>query len=177
MQLGAKQRSYLRYLDIFFSTDATALLTGNRIAVERFAIDASSVTAGTGTTVAVSGMSGSGNKLQLDFGATGLGGLREAGNGFYRVRLDLNQDGDFTDSVDQAFEFYRLFGDVNGDAVVDVVVDVVDTNFVTGQMGRSGSGLDGDVDGNGTVNATDRLYTTQQRGKKLLPALLGWLDD
>lgn len=173
VQLGASQRSYVRYLDVFFSADATTLLTGNRIAVERFAIGASSVTAGTGTTVAVSGMSGSANRLQLDFGASGLGGLREAGNGFYRVRLDLNQDGDFTDSVDQAFEFYRLFGDVNGDAVVDVM----DTNFVTGQMGRSGSGLDGDVDGNGTVNATDRLYTTQQRGKKLLAALLGWLDD
>jgi hypothetical protein len=38
--------------------------------------------------------------------------------------------------------------------------------------------LDGDLDGNGSVNSTDRLYTSQQRGKKLLDdVLLGWLDD
>ncbi len=37
--------------------------------------------------------------------------------------------------------------------------------------------LDGDVDGNGAVNSTDRLYVTQQIGKKLLDPLLAWLDD
>ena len=172
MQNSANQRSYVRYLDLLFSGDPSALLPGN-IAVERFGIDATAVTAGTGTAVTGFGVTASPNKLKLDFGATGLGGLRNAGNGFYRVRLDMNQDGDFTDAVDQAFEFYRLFGDANGDQVVDVL----DTNLVTAQVGRSGTNLDGDLDGNGTVNATDRLYTIQQRGKSLLFALRSLLDD
>jgi hypothetical protein len=173
VQNSANQRSYVRYLDLLFSGDPSALLSGNRIAIERFGIDAATVTAGTGTAVTGFGMTQSSNKLKLDFGATGIGGLRDAGNGFYRVRLDMNQDGDFTDAVDQAFEFYRLFGDANGDKVVDVL----DTNLVTAQVGRSGTNLDGDLDGNGTVNATDRLYTTQQRGKNLLLALRSLLDD
>ncbi|MCX7399769.1 MAG: cadherin domain-containing protein [Planctomycetales bacterium] len=172
VQNSANQRSYVRYLDLLFSGDPSALLSGN-IAVEKFGLNATDVTAGTGTAVTGFGMTQSSNKLKLDFGATGIGGLRDAGNGFYRVRLDMNQDGDFTDAVDQAFEFYRLFGDANGDKVVDVL----DTNLVTAQVGRSGTNLDGDLDGNGTVNATDRLYTTQQRGKNLLLALRSLLDD
>jgi hypothetical protein len=172
VQNSGNQRSYVRYLDLLFSGDPSALLSGS-IAVEKFGLNATDVTAGTGTPVTGFGMTQSSNKLKLDFGSTGIGGLRDAGNGFYRVRLDMNQDGDFTDAVDQAFEFYRLFGDANGDKVVDVL----DTNLVTAQVGRSGTNLDGDLDGNGTVNATDRLYTTQQRGKNLLLALRSLLDD
>jgi hypothetical protein len=48
---------------------------------------------------------------------------------------------------------------------------------VTSQIGRVGANLDGDLDGNGSVNSTDRLFTTQQRGKLLLEPLVSWLDD
>ena len=175
VQNGISQRSYVRYLDVLFSSSSglDAMLAAGRVRVERFGIDATSVTPGTGVQVTGSGITRIGSKLQLDFGLTGLGGLRLAGNGFYRVQLDSDGNGSFADPGDKAFEFYRLFGDANGDAKVDVA----DTDLVTSQIGRSGSNLDGDLDGNGAVNSTDRLYSTQQRGKKLLDPLLAWLDD
>jgi hypothetical protein len=175
VQNGGNQRSYLRYLDVLFSSAAelAAWPAGSRVAVERFAIDAPAVTPGSGTAVTGFVLTKDGSKLKLDFGSGGLGGLRQAGNGFYRILLDLDGNGSFADAGDKAFEFHRLFGDANGDGKVDVV----DTNVVTSQIGRVGVNLDGDLDGNGSVNSTDRLYTTQQRGKKLLDPLLGWLDD
>ncbi len=175
VQNGANQRSYVRYLDVLFSNAAAlaAWPTTNRVKVERFGIEATSVIAGSGTVVNGGVITKDGSKLKLDFGATGLGGLNLAGNGFYRILLDIDGNGSFSDAADQAFEFYRLFGDANGDRKVDVA----DTDLVTSQVGRSGSNFDGDMDGNGVVNGTDRLYSTQQRGKKLLDPLLGWLDD
>ncbi|MFO0999029.1 MAG: hypothetical protein U0936_01720 [Planctomycetaceae bacterium] len=175
VQNGVNQRSYVRYLDVLFSTNSgvSNLLNPGRVKVEQFTIDATSVVPGTGTLVTGAGLTQTGNRLRLDFGATGLGGLRQAGNGFYRILLDMDGNGSFADAGDSAFEFHRLFGDANGDAKVDVA----DTNLVTSQIGRTGTNLDGDLDGNGSVNSTDRLYTTQQRGKKLLDPLLGWLDD
>jgi uncharacterized delta-60 repeat protein len=175
VQNGIRQRSYVRYLDVLFSsaTGVDAMLNAGRVKVERFAIDAASVTPETGVNVPGAVLAQNGNRLRLDFGASGLGGLRQAGNGFYRVLLDMDGNGSFADVGDNAFEFHRLFGDANGDAKVDVA----DTDLVTSQIGRTGSNLDGDLDGNGAVNSTDRLYTTQQRGKKLLDPLLGWLDD
>lgn len=123
VQSGANPRSYVRYLDVLFSNAAelAAWPAVGRVAVERFGIDATSVLPGTGAVVAGPVSTKDGSKLKLDFGLDGLVGLRQAGNGFYRVRLDIN--------------------------------------------------------GNEIVNTTDRLYSTQQRGKKLLDPLLGWLDD
>jgi ELWxxDGT repeat protein len=175
VQNGVNQRSYVRYLDVLFSTSTglSGLLATGRVKVERFGINATSVTPESGTAVTGFGLVQNGNKLRLDFGLNGLGGLRQAGNGFYRILLDLDGNGMFTDAGDKAFEFHRLFGDANGDAKVDVA----DTNLVTSQIGRIGANLDGDLDGNGSVNSTDRLYTTQQRGQQLLAPLLSWLDD
>jgi hypothetical protein len=175
VQNGVNQRSYVRYLDVLFSTSTglSDLLATGRVKVERFAINAGLVTPETGTPVAGFGLVQNGNKLRLDFGSTGLGGLRQAGNGFYRVLLDLDGNNSFADAGDKTFEFHRLFGDANGNGIVDVA----DTNLVTSQIGRTGANLDGDLDGNGSVNSTDRLYTTQQRGQQLLAPLLGWLDD
>ncbi|MFO1001424.1 MAG: fibrinogen-like YCDxxxxGGGW domain-containing protein [Planctomycetaceae bacterium] len=175
VQNGLRQRSYVRYLDVLFSsaTGVDAMLNAGRVKVERFAIDAASVTPETGVNVPGAVLAQNGNRLRLDFGSTGLGGLRQAGNGFYRILLDMDGNGSFADAGDNAFEFHRLFGDANGDAKVDIA----DTDLVTSQIGRTGSNLDGDLDGNNAVNSTDRLYTTQQRGKKLLDPLLGWLDD
>jgi ELWxxDGT repeat protein len=175
VQNGVNQRSYVRYLDVLFSTSTglDALLATGRVKVERFAIDAGSVNPGDGAPVTGFGLVQNGNKLRLDFGSNGLGGLRQAGNGFYRILLDVDGNGSFADAGDNAFEFHRLFGDANGDAKVDVA----DTTLVTSQIGRVGANLDGDLDGNGSVNSTDRLFTTQQRGKLLLEPLVSWLDD
>jgi hypothetical protein len=175
VQNGSNQRSYVRHLDLLFSssTGLSALANSGRVRVERFGIDATSVTPGTGSLLSGFTVNQSDNRLKLDFGSTGLGGLRQAGNGFYRVLVDIDGNGNFTDAGDGAMEFHRLFGDADGNGIVDIA----DTNLVTAQMGRAGTNLDGDLDGNGTVNSTDRLFTVQQRGKKLLEPLLGWLDD
>jgi hypothetical protein len=175
VQNGVNQRSYVRYLDVLFSssTGLSNLLSTDHVKVERYGIDATMLAPGMGTPVTGFTLSQQGNRLRLDFGANGLGGLRQAGNGFYRVYLDLDLTAAFNDIPDRSFEFHRLFGDANGDSKVDVA----DTNLVTSQIGRTGLNLDGDLDGNGSVNSTDRLFTTQQRGKKLLDDMLGFLDD
>ena len=175
VQNGSSNRSYVRNLDVLFSSAAgvSNLLSTDHVRVERFAIDATTVDPFLGTEVTGFVLSQNGNKLGLDFGSNGLGGLRQAGNGFYRIFVDMDLNASFSDIADKKFEFHRLFGDANGDGKVDVA----DTNLVTSQLGRTGSNLSGDLDGNGVVNSTDRLFSTQQRGKKLLDFMLGFLDD
>ena len=89
------------------------------------------------------------------------------------MTLDIDGNGSFAGAADKAFQFHRLFGDANGDGKVDLA----DTDLVARQLGRTGINLDGDLDGNGVVNTVDRLYSIQQRNKKLWDGLLGWLDD
>ncbi|MFM7925366.1 MAG: hypothetical protein ACKPJJ_34515, partial [Planctomycetaceae bacterium] len=79
------QRSYVRYLDVLFSGSPAAMLSGNRVRVERFAVNAGSVTPLTGTAVTGFGLSVDGPRLRLDFGSSGLGGTAQAGDGFYRA--------------------------------------------------------------------------------------------
>lgn len=174
VQNGANQRSYIRNLDILFSSAAglNAVASPDRIKLERFDIAAPSVT-GQGTAVTDPAFNVTGNKVALDFGSVGLGGSRQAGNGFYRVKIDVDGNGSFADAADKVFEFYRLFGDANGDGKVSVE----DTDLVTSQMGRKGTNLEADVDGNGTVNSLDRTYTLQQRGKALAAYMIDLLDD
>ncbi len=58
-----------------------------------------------------------GNTVGLDFGINGIGGnrLTSQGDGYYVLNID--QDGDGIPDATRAF--YRLFGDVSGDRVVD----------------------------------------------------------
>jgi len=180
VQLGATERSFVEYVDVLFS-DAAQLATwlnaggASKVQVEKFAIDATAVTPGTGAIVAGYSMAAVGNHLRIDFGANGLGGSRTtaAGDGFYRVRLDQNGNSSFADASDAAFEFHRLFGDANGNGVVDSA----DTALVNSMLGRTGSNLDGDLDGNGVVNTLDKLYATRQQGRKLRDWMLALLDD
>lgn len=178
VQLGAKQRSYVRYVDVLFSTAAgvSDLTQPNRVKVEKFGLSATDITAGTGTAVSATvAQVDSSGRLRLDFGTEGLGGARNtnAGDGFYRVRLDANNDGDYNDAG-ESFEFHRLLGDANGNAIIDPL----DTTVVDGLFGRSGINLEGDLNGDGVVNSTDRSFTLSRfRGRKLLDALKGMLDD
>ena len=175
VQNGANQRSYVRSLDVLFSTATglSDLLAAGRVKVERFGIDATSVNPGTGSLVTGFGLTQADRSLRLDFGVGGLGGLNAAGNGFYRILIDQDGNNSFGDPGDAAFEFFRLWGDANGDGKVDNT----DASFVTSQVGRSGNNLDADLDGNGVVNSLDQLFTSQQQGKKLEDLLFGWLDD
>ncbi|MEZ6125358.1 MAG: hypothetical protein R3C49_19590 [Planctomycetaceae bacterium] len=117
VQNGETQRSYIRYVDVLFNdvTGLQDLIDNNRIQVERFALDDNSPTAGTGTLISPTAAATNGNAIKLDFGSTGLGGSGRAGNGFYRIAIDLDGDGLFDDA---RFEFFRLWGDSNGDGQV-----------------------------------------------------------
>lgn len=177
VQLGALQRSYIRYLDLQFSAAAgvPALLTAGAVRLERFSIDAATaanIAVGTGTPVSLGTAAVNGSIVRFDFGTNGLGGSRTttAGDGFYRISVDTNQDGVWDDSH---FEFFRLFGDADGNAVVNAA----DTALVTSQLNQRGSNLNGDLDGDERVTTSDRLYAARNVGRKLRDWLLGWLDD
>ena len=178
VQLGAKQRSFVQYVDVMFNsaTNLSELLTGGRVQIEKFGLTAATVVPGTGQTVSATvTQPGSGNRLRLDFGTQGLGGSRNAltGDGFYRVRVDSNRDGDF-DDAGEAFEFHRLLGDANGDGLVDAL----DTAVVDSLYGRLGSNLDGDLNGDGVVNLTDKSFTLRTyRNRSLASQLRLMLDD
>ena len=147
VQLGALQRSWIRYLDLQFSSAAgvSDLLNGGRVRMERFSIsrnEADGVAVGSGEAVALGSGTVTGSKLRFDFGVNGLGGNRTtaAGDGFYRISVDTNADGNWNDAH---FEFFRLFGDADGNGIVNAA----DTALVTSQLGQRGSNLNGDLDG------------------------------
>lgn len=177
VQQGAAERSYIRNLDILFNTDdgLSDLLASSRVAVELFGLDASDITAGTGSAVTDFGVVKDGTRLKLDFGANGLTDnvYSPDGDGFYRVLVDVDGNGSFADAVDGLFEFYRILGDANGDAVVDSA-DVV---LINSQFGQSGANLDGDVDGSQTIDGTDVGLAQYRNGVQLSAGLKALLDD
>ena len=179
VQLGAAQRSYIRYLDVLFSAEQglSNLLLLNPFKIERFALNATDVTPGTGSSVAFEGVTKVADRLRVDFGINGITGSRTSntGDGFYRVLVDGNGDGDYLDAVDAFFEFHRILGDANGDAVVDQL----DLNLINSQSGRTGSNLNGDIDGSGAVNALDfsRTNTQKNLNRNLTLPLRPLLDD
>ena len=115
VQLGSLERSFIRNVDILFNSESNLdeLLGAGRIVSERFALNASNVTPGTGIPVTNYTSNKVTDRIRLDFGANGITGTRNsnAGDGFYRVRVDVNGDGDFSDLEDAAFEFHRILGD------------------------------------------------------------------
>ena len=69
--------------------------------------------------------------------------------------------------------FFRLFGDVNGDGVVNNA----DLAIINSAIGESGANLAADVDGSGAVNSLDLEYAEKAKlkGNKLSGTL--HLDD
>ncbi len=59
----------------------------------------------------------SGRQIQLDFGAQGIGGNRNSnvGDGYFEIAIDMDGDGSF----ELIKNFFRLYGDVTGDGIVD----------------------------------------------------------
>ena len=184
VQLSADQRSYIRYVDVLFNSELglADLLLNNPLSVERFALNASDVTPGTGTAVSGFAATRVGDRLRLDWGINGITGSRtsNAGDGFYRILVDGNADGDYADAVDKVFEFARILGDANGDAIVDSL----DLAIVNGQLGRQGANLNGDIDGSyalnpniASVNTLDRALVNSQLNRRLAEALKPFLHD
>ncbi|MCA9083759.1 MAG: hypothetical protein KDA81_06875, partial [Planctomycetaceae bacterium] len=160
VQNGETQRSFIRHVDVLFNnvTGLQDLIDNNRIQIERFALDDATPDPGTGTVIMATSAVVRGNAVALDFGRYGIGGRDRNGNGLYRIAVDTNGDGLFDDA---RFEFFRLYGDSNGDGEV--------TN--ADRIARE------DLNGDGRINARDRIVYRRERGRKLLDELFPELDD
>ncbi|MCA9063913.1 MAG: S8 family serine peptidase, partial [Planctomycetaceae bacterium] len=178
VQKGATQRSYIRYLDIMFNSaeDLQTLIDDRRIRIERFNLSDGAAISGTGDQKNLDAVSFGviGNQIRLDFNSNGIGGNRNsnAGDGMYRVELDLDGDGQFDNG---SFEFARIFGDTDGDGDVDTA-DVLNVNR---NYGQTGAELNADINGDGIVNILDRIFTYREStlGKQLHKDLFDLLDD
>jgi hypothetical protein len=167
VQRGASQRSYIRYVDLFFESGVglNQLITEGRVRLTRFGTGGAN-----GVNVALGGkLRVVDNRIVADFGANGIGGNRNgpAGNGYYRFALDTDRDGTF----EAQRHFYRLLGDTNGDRTVNSL----DRNSVNAAVGRHGTNLNPDVNGDGVVNSTDQSIVRKNLGK----SVASWLplDD
>jgi hypothetical protein len=160
VQRGATQRSYIRYVDLYFTEtgNVSDLLQSGRVQLRRYGLTGT----GSGTSVSLSGrLSVVGDRLQMNFGSTGL-----ATNGYYEISLDL--DGDGTRETKQ--HFYRLLGDVNGDKTANAT----DRSLVSAAMGDTGTNLNEDMNGDGRVSWTDSYrirYATGSLSSSLWPEL------
>ncbi|MFO0911022.1 MAG: dockerin type I domain-containing protein [Isosphaeraceae bacterium] len=172
VQKGARQRSFIRYVDIVLNragsvTDLVNSVNDNdtsndRVRLTRYDLNG----AGTPATVALKGLTAaSGRSIAIDFGASGLGGAPNTttADGYYQFDFDLDGDGTF----ETARNFYRLLGDVNGDRAVDVT----DINLISVALGQSGSNLETDLNGDGVVNSADRTLAIKSNGRRLLATL------
>jgi parallel beta-helix repeat protein len=167
VQRGARQRSFIRYVDLIFesSTGLAQLIAEGRVQLMR-----ASVTGTSPLPVNLGGkMRVSGNRIVVDFGTQGIGGNRKnaAGNGYYSLSIDTDSNGTF----ETLRRFYRLFGDTNGDRIVNSL----DLNAVNANMGRTGSNLNADLNGDRVVNSSDRDIVRKQAGRSIASYLP--LDD
>ena len=164
VQKGSVGRSFVRYVDLAFNTTATlndivaSIGTGSpRIRMTNTGLDGNSNVnySLAGKIAAVDAV------LAMDFGLQGIGGDRNAatGDGSYLIEMDLDGNGSFETSR----RFFRLLGDVNGDKVVDTL----EANLVTQNIGATGANGASDINGDGVVNAADTLLVRRQKGRKI----------
>ena len=164
VQNGLDQRSFLRYVDLAFENEDGLfdLLATGRIELTKFDLNGEN-----GTTMPRQTMGVIGNTVRFDFGTQGLGGNRNsnAGDGYYRIGIDVDGDG----QMDAFKHFYRLLGDVTGDGKVDDL----DRLFILNNVGSNNPNAD--VNGDRVVNGVDSLLATRAFGRKLKDGLR--LDD
>ena len=164
VQNGLDQRSFVRNIDLAFENEDGLfdLLRTNRIQLTKFDLNGENGVAMPRQTMGVIG-----NSIRLDFGAQGLGGNRNsnAGDGYYRIGIDTDGDG----QLDAFRHFYRLLGDVTGDRKVDDL----DRLFILDNVGSNNP--NGDANGDRAVNAIDSLLATRAFGRRLKDGLP--LDD
>jgi hypothetical protein len=164
VQNGSAGRSYVRYVTLNFGTSqglaeiASSLTT----ATSRVRL----VFAGTTGTQSINKSLTSlvtvvGNTLRIDFGVNGVGGDRNSslGDGVYRLRVDLDGDG----ALESTRNFHRLFGDVDGNGVVNDA----DIALVQGAQSQTGLNLATDLNGDGLVNLTDLNNVKRRKGSKV----------
>ncbi len=155
---GAPSRSFVGSADLIFddAQGLSSLISGNHVHLVKHALD------GTGSTpISVTGLlSVVDHAIEFNFGALGLGGSPDStsGDGYYEIDVD---------GIAQAFFFDRLFGDVNGDGVVDTT----DASLTTAALGVNVPGGITDLDGSGTVTPLTRLTALRAKGHQLASGL------
>ena len=164
---GQTQRSYIRYIDLTLANSTLANTLASNLS--RLQLTKSSLTGDGASNVPIptSVVSVVGNQLKLDFGASGIGASRNSsnGDGYFTLGVDLNNDGVY----DTKFFFYRLFGDVNGDRIVDATDEsLVTANAITTVPYNANYDLNGD----GVVNGSDVTYVRRALGRQLGSGLL-----
>ena len=160
VQNGETQRSYVNRVDVTVSgaVDFESLLAGGRIRLVKRDLSGNNATAAQLGAVALVG-----NTLQFDWGVQGIGGNRASlnGDGHYTLELDLDGDGIF----ESQRRFYRLLGDLNGDRQVtqaDMLLFQSQLNQPLTSANRSC-----DFDGNGVIDARDRLVLQRSLNRQL----------
>jgi len=169
VQRGQQQRSFVRYADLSFR-DTTASSLSQLVAEGRVQLVYLGFWGTANTPISLSGRlsavmdAGATGRLALDMGPQGIGGNRNSstGDGYYRLRLDLDGNGSF----ETTRTFFRLLGDLNGDRAVTTA----DRNLLSSLGGPYNP--ERDVNGDGIVDARDRLLV---RNGILLPWLT--IDD
>jgi ELWxxDGT repeat protein len=164
VQNGAAGRSYVRYVNLNFGTSLGLASIQSTIgtATPRLSL----TFAGTTGTQAINKSLTSlvtvvGNTLRIDFGVNGVGGDRNSslGDGVYRLRVDLDGDG----TLESTRNFHRLFGDVDGNGVVNDA----DIGLVLAAQGQTGGTLATDLNGDGLVDLTDLNNVKRRKGAKV----------
>lgn len=162
---GQSQRSYIRYIDIGFDSAASALAIKNnpsRLSLTK--ADLNGVGA-TPLSLSPTWLSTSGSTLGIDFGAIGLGNSRNTAtaDGYYTLSVDMDGTGTNTTNL----YFFRLFGDINGDRQVTTA----DQNVVLAGCTQAYN-VNLDLNGDGSVNASDYQYVKKSVGRRLKSGLI-----
>jgi hypothetical protein len=164
VQNGSAGRSYVRYVTLNFGTSLglANIMSSIGTATPRLSL----TFAGTTGTQSIarsltSRVTVVGNTLRIDFGVNGVGGDRNSslGDGVYRLRVDLDGDG----ALESTRNFHRLFGDVDGNGVVNDA----DIALVQGAQSQTGLNLATDLNGDGLVNLTDLNNVKRRKGSKV----------
>ncbi len=197
VEKGIAERSYIRYLDVYFNNTAATSpalqalasgLTGSSpnsyLELEWYGENVTASTSPLGSvTLFNSGGSAptialNGNDLSFDFGSSGItsflngasgtrGPTTKVGDGWYALGIDPTGN----PSNEQTFwlPFFRLLGDANGTGVVTgpYATAGTDAYVVYHAEGESGSLLNADVNGDGVVNSKDYQETVLENGQSV----------
>lgn len=171
LQKGQIQRSFIRYIDLTFATSEglSAMFFAGRMKLTRYDLLASQDSNGvntlssTGTNVSLTGAvtyAAGSKQLKFDFSANGIGGgaTSVAGDGYYKLELDLDGDGIY----ETRKSFYRLLGDQNGDHTVDQT----DYDAIKAQVGKAYETAY-DINGDNKIDAADLLLAQRSKGRKI----------
>jgi hypothetical protein len=160
---GQTQRTYLRYIDLTMANASVATQLASN-ASTRIKLVKRDLNGNNPSDMSLTGLvSASGSTVAIDFGAAGIGGARNTNlaDGYYALQFDLDSDGTF----ETTYNFFRLFGDTNGDGKVDQA----DVNNVT--AGMTAYSAEYDLNFDGRVTSGDLILVRRALGRALNTSL------